>query len=33
MTSPNKIYSIHNLFENVWNELFHADDNTVNVQE
>ena len=31
MTSPNKIFSKPNLFESVWNESFHGDDNTVNV--
>jgi len=31
MTSPNKVFSKSNLFESVWNEPFHGDDNTVNV--
>ncbi|WP_226036686.1 response regulator transcription factor [Aquibacillus saliphilus] len=31
MQSPNKIFSKSNLFESVWNETFHGDDNTVNV--
>src|SRR5690625_2654794 len=31
MTSPNKVFSKSNLFESVWKEPFHGDDNTVNV--
>ncbi len=31
MNAPNKIFSKSNLFESVWNESFHGDDNTVNV--
>lgn len=31
MTSPKKVYSKANLFESVWKEPFHGDDNTVNV--
>ena len=31
MKSPKKIFSKSNLFESVWNEPFHGDDNTVNV--
>lgn len=31
MTSPNKVFSKSNLFESVWNEPFHGDDNTINV--
>lgn len=31
MTSPNKVFSKSNLFESVWNEPYHGDDNTVNV--
>jgi DNA-binding response OmpR family regulator len=31
MTSPTKVFSKSNLFESVWNEPFHGDDNTVNV--
>src|SRR5699024_4442014 len=31
MTSPKKVFSKPNLFESVWNETFHGDDNTVNV--
>src|SRR5699024_86918 len=31
MGSPNKVFSKANLFESVWNEPFHGDDNTVNV--
>lgn len=31
MMSPNKIFSKANVFESVWNEPFHGDDNTVNV--
>lgn len=31
MTSPKKVFSKSNLFESVWNEPFHGDDNTVNV--
>ncbi|MGN8646754.1 response regulator transcription factor [Gracilibacillus sp. HCP3S3_G5_1] len=31
MTSPSKIFSKSNLFESVWNEQYHGDDNTVNV--
>ena len=31
MSSPNKVFSKSNLFESVWNEPFHGDDNTVNV--
>lgn len=31
MESPNKIFSKSNLFESVWNEPYHGDDNTVNV--
>jgi len=31
MSSPNKIFTKENLFENVWNEAFYGDDNTINV--
>lgn len=31
MTSPKKIFSKSNLFESIWDEPFHGDDNTVNV--
>lgn len=31
MTSPKKVFSKANIFESVWNEPFHGDDNTVNV--
>lgn len=31
LTSPKKVFSKSNLFESVWNEPFHGDDNTVNV--
>jgi DNA-binding response OmpR family regulator len=31
MTSPAKVFSKSNLFESVWNEPYHGDDNTVNV--
>jgi len=31
MSSPQKVFSKSNLFESVWNEPFHGDDNTVNV--
>ncbi|SKB98501.1 DNA-binding response regulator, OmpR family, contains REC and winged-helix (wHTH) domain [Lysinibacillus sp. AC-3] len=31
MSSPNKIFTKENLFENVWNEPFYGDDNTINV--
>jgi len=31
MMSPKKVFSKSNLFESVWNEPFHGDDNTVNV--
>lgn len=31
MNSPKKVFSKSNLFESVWNEPFHGDDNTVNV--
>ncbi len=31
MTSPNKVFSKSNLFESVWKEPYHGDDNTVNV--
>lgn len=31
MKSPHKVFSKSNLFESVWNEPFHGDDNTVNV--
>jgi len=31
MTSPKKVFSKSNLFESVWKEPFHGDDNTVNV--
>lgn len=31
MTSPKKVFSKSNLFESVWHEPFHGDDNTVNV--
>lgn len=31
MTSPKKVFSKSNLFESVWNEPYHGDDNTVNV--
>ena len=29
--SPKKVFSKSNLFESVWNEPYHGDDNTVNV--
>lgn len=29
MNSPNKVFSKSNLFESVWNEPFHGDDNTI----
>ncbi|MGE7998918.1 response regulator transcription factor [Lysinibacillus sp. NPDC093190] len=31
MSSPNKVFTKENLFENVWNEPFYGDDNTINV--
>ncbi|MDI4707161.1 response regulator transcription factor, partial [Pseudoalteromonas shioyasakiensis] len=31
MTTPKKVFSKSNLFESVWDEPFHGDDNTVNV--
>jgi DNA-binding response OmpR family regulator len=31
MSSPKKVFSKSNLFESVWNEKFHGDDNTINV--
>ncbi|MCR8848384.1 response regulator transcription factor [Rossellomorea sp. SC111] len=31
ITSPKKVFSKSNLFESVWNEKFHGDDNTINV--
>jgi DNA-binding response OmpR family regulator len=31
VTTPAKVYSKSNLFESVWNEPYHGDDNTVNV--
>ncbi|PAV28292.1 DNA-binding response regulator [Virgibacillus profundi] len=31
MSSPKKVFTKSNLFESVWNEQFHGDDNTVNV--
>lgn len=31
MASPNKVFSKANLFESVWSEPYHGDDNTVNV--
>lgn len=31
MNSPKKVFSKSNLFESVWDEPFHGDDNTVNV--
>lgn len=31
MSSPQKVFSKANLFESVWKETFHGDDNTVNV--
>ncbi|MED3801708.1 response regulator transcription factor [Lysinibacillus xylanilyticus] len=31
MSSPNKIFTKENVFENVWNEPFYGDDNTINV--
>jgi DNA-binding response OmpR family regulator len=31
MTSPKKVFSKSNLFESIWKEPFHGDDNTVNV--
>lgn len=31
MSSPLKVFSKANVFESVWNEPFHGDDNTVNV--
>lgn len=31
MRSPQKVFSKANVFESVWNEPFHGDDNTVNV--
>lgn len=31
LSSPKKVFSIANLFESVWNEPYHGDDNTVNV--
>jgi DNA-binding response OmpR family regulator len=31
MKSPTKVFSKSNLFESVWNEPYHGDDNTVNV--
>lgn len=31
MSSPKKVFTKANLFESVWNEDFHGDDNTINV--
>ena len=31
MSSPNKVFTKANLFESVWHEPFHGDDNTINV--
>ena len=31
MSNPEKVFSKANIFESVWNETFHGDDNTVNV--
>ncbi|WP_411843866.1 response regulator transcription factor [Salinicoccus sp. HZC-1] len=31
MSQPGKVFSKANIFESVWNEPFHGDDNTVNV--
>ncbi|QAS51404.1 response regulator transcription factor [Halobacillus litoralis] len=31
ISSPKKVYTKANLFESVWNENFHGDDNTINV--
>lgn len=31
MSSPNKVFTKSNLFESVWKERFHGDDNTLNV--
>lgn len=31
LSSPKKVFTKANLFESVWNEAFHGDDNTVNV--
>ncbi len=31
MSSPKKVFSKSNLFESVWNEPYHGDDNTINV--
>lgn len=31
LSSPHKVFSKSNLFESVWNEPYHGDDNTVNV--
>ncbi|MGD7045810.1 response regulator transcription factor [Jeotgalibacillus proteolyticus] len=31
MCSPNKVFSKANLFESVWHETFHGDDNIINV--
>ena len=31
MSSPKKVFTKANLFESVWNEEFHGDDNTINV--
>ncbi|WP_430788353.1 response regulator transcription factor [Virgibacillus flavescens] len=31
MSSPKKVFSKANVFENVWNEEFYGDDNTINV--
>lgn len=31
LTSPKKVFTKANLFESVWNEKFHGDDNTMNV--
>lgn len=31
MKSPKKVFSKSNLFESIWNEPFHGDDNTMNV--
>jgi DNA-binding response OmpR family regulator len=31
MSSPKKVFTKANLFESVWNETFHGDDNTINV--
>ncbi len=31
LSSPQKVFSKSNLFESVWNEPYHGDDNTINV--